>query len=130
MTDQQPHTPAPCDHHWKSYLQPKNVGLRWIRQCSQCGDFDTDNLREQVAAAEQRGAEKALNVFQEMADDIGEAIAFDVLTTPHGEAEYPVSHFREKLEEAIGQVSDDMELVPKDWLERIRANQIEGAKDE
>ena len=47
----QPHTPPECEHHWKSYLQPKNVGLRWIRQCSQCGDFDTVNLREQVAAA-------------------------------------------------------------------------------
>ncbi|MDN6350090.1 MAG: hypothetical protein L0J69_00160 [Yaniella sp.] len=59
MTDQQPHTPPECDHHWISYMQP-SAGLSWIRQCSQCRDFDADDLQEQIAAAEQRGAIKAL----------------------------------------------------------------------
>ena len=59
MTDQQPHTPPECDHHWISYMQP-SAGLSWIRQCSQCRDFDADDLQEQIVAAEQRGAVKAL----------------------------------------------------------------------
>ena len=56
MTDQ-PYTPPECDHHWISYMQP-SAGLSWIRQCSQCRDFDADDLQEQIAAAEQRGAEQ------------------------------------------------------------------------
>ena len=62
MTDQQPHTPPECDHHWISYMQP-SAGLSWIRQCSQCRDFDADDLQEQIADAEQRGAVKALREF-------------------------------------------------------------------
>ena len=66
MTDQQPHTPPECDHHWISYMQP-STGLSWIRQCSQCKDFDAQDLQEQIAAAEQRGAVRA---FKESANEV------------------------------------------------------------
>lgn len=64
MTDQQPHTPEPCEHHWIHYGQPSHSPIRWIVKCSQCNQFRIADLQEQVAAieaaAEQRGAIKAL----------------------------------------------------------------------
>lgn len=34
-------------------------------------------------------------------EEMTEAVSFDVLTTPHGEAEYPVGYFVEKMQEII-----------------------------
>lgn len=49
-------------------------------------------------------AEATLKRVRELADEMGEAIGFDRLT--HGsEAEYPVSYFRDKLEEALEPVA-------------------------
>lgn len=44
----QPAARPECDHHWITNFQ-QDIGLKWIRQCSQCGDFDADDLREQIA---------------------------------------------------------------------------------
>ena len=64
MTDQQPMSPEPCEHHWIHYGQPSHSPIRWIVKCSQCNQFSIADLQEQVdaieAAAEQRGAEAAL----------------------------------------------------------------------
>lgn len=57
---EQPYMPEPCEHHWHSYLQPKSVGLRWIMQCSQCGDFNTQDLQEQIAQVRQEAKVQAL----------------------------------------------------------------------
>lgn len=61
---EQPMTPEPCEHHWISYGQPSHSPLRWILKCSQCNQFNIEQLQEEiddiVAAAEQRGAVKAL----------------------------------------------------------------------
>lgn len=55
-------------------MQP-SAGLSWIRQCSQCRDFDADDLQEQIAAAEQRGAIKALRDAAESVDLIDHMFA-------------------------------------------------------
>ena len=64
MTDQQPMSPEPCEHHWIHYGQPNHSPIRWIVKCSQCNQFKIEDLQEQVdvieAAAEQRGAEETL----------------------------------------------------------------------
>lgn len=49
-------------------MQP-SAGLSWIRQCSQCRDFDADDLQEQIAAAEQRGAVMVMDTLKREASD-------------------------------------------------------------
>lgn len=51
----QPQARPACDHHWITKFQ-QDIGLNWIRQCSQCGDFDADDLREQITKIETEGA--------------------------------------------------------------------------
>lgn len=76
MTDQQPHTPPECEHHWVHYGQPSHSPIRWIVKCSQCNQFNIPDLQEQVdeviAAAEQRGAERVLKYFQDHVNEVSE----------------------------------------------------------
>lgn len=37
------------DHHWVSIHQPDMPV--WVRQCSQCGRFDADDMRAEIAKA-------------------------------------------------------------------------------
>ena len=38
-----------CDpHHWVSHYQP-NLPTHWVRQCSLCGDFNAESMREEIA---------------------------------------------------------------------------------
>lgn len=67
-------SPEPCEHHWIHYGQPSHSPIRWIVKCSQCNQFRIADLQEQVdeviAAAEQRGAIKALRDAAESHDVI------------------------------------------------------------
>lgn len=70
-------------------------------------------LRDWLDQVRREAKNEALQPFLEMSEEMGQAIAFDVLTTPHGEAEYPVSYFREQLDKAIGQAEDQLEQEGK-----------------
>lgn len=60
--------------------------------------FDPPTVLALLSRLEQ--AEQAVQRVRDMAEEMGEAIGFDRLA--HGqEAEYPVSYFRDKLEEAL-----------------------------
>lgn len=62
-------------------------------------EVDPDHLIDLLDRAE--ATEKKLAAVWAMVEEMGEAVAFDALTTPHGEAEYPVSYLREQLEKAL-----------------------------
>ena len=98
MTDQ-PYTPPDCEHHWIHYGQPSHSPIRWIVKCSQCNQFNIPDLQEQVriieAAAEQRGAEKAL---RELAKD-----AVLVPAAPDKAAKF----YRDRADRIADQMEDD-----------------------
>lgn len=59
-----------------------------------------------LAAHDAEVREQAIGPFIEMVDDMREAVAFDVLTHPNGEASYPVSYLADSLEKVIDSTLD------------------------
>lgn len=108
-------TPPECEHHWVHYGQPSHSPIRWIVKCSQCNQFNIPDLQEQVdeviAAAEQRGAIKALrDAAQVLREDV------DIVFNKHRGI-----FFREDEADRKG-------ISPWGWLEN-RADQIADQED-
>lgn len=70
MTDQAMARPD-CEHHWVSHHQP-GLPIYWIDQCSSCGEFNPECLREQIAKLEADAAQAALNAAADGMIEMGD----------------------------------------------------------
>lgn len=69
--------PEVCDHHWVSKHQP-DLPIYWVAQCSMCGRFDAESMREEIAKTQSRELVLALAEVERQATVIAQIREWEI----------------------------------------------------